>query len=49
MQYELHIDDILFYGVDEYIDMIIYNRFLYCDRCTRMIYHMDICYFVRTG
>lgn len=25
MQYELHIDDILFYGVDEYIDMIILN------------------------
>lgn len=25
MQYELHIDDILFYGVDEYIDMIIIN------------------------
>lgn len=23
MQYKLHIDDILFYGVDEYIDMII--------------------------
>jgi len=23
MQYELHIDDILFYGVNEYIDMII--------------------------
>ena len=23
MQYELHIDDILFYGVDEYIDIII--------------------------
>ena len=23
MQYELHIDDILFYGVAEYIDMII--------------------------
>lgn len=23
MQYELHIDDILFYGVDEYIYMII--------------------------
>ncbi len=23
MQYELYIDDILFYGVDEYIDMII--------------------------
>lgn len=23
MQYELHIDDILFYGVDKYIDMII--------------------------
>lgn len=23
MQYELHIDDILFYCVDEYIDMII--------------------------
>lgn len=25
MQYELYIDDILFYGVDEYIDMIILN------------------------
>ena len=25
MQYELLIDDILFYGVDEYIDMIILN------------------------
>ena len=23
MQYKLYIDDILFYGVDEYIDMII--------------------------
>jgi len=25
MQYELYIDDILFYGVDEYIDVIILN------------------------
>ena len=25
MQYELYIDDILFYGVGEYIDMIILN------------------------